>query len=111
MKDRDSFEDAFKYQYENNSTKLIKMVEFDNIDIERSEIVKKIIEIYDFNTKHNFEKKNSKKNLKENNIEIISNNNETVVENKNKNINYDAALIPKHHITHNYDIFFEARDF
>lgn len=100
-----------KYQYENNSTNLIKMVEFDNIDIERSEIVKKIIEIYDFNTKHNFEKKNSKKTLKENNIEINSNNNKTNIENKNKIINSDAALIPKYHFTHNYDIFFEARDF
>lgn len=100
-----------KYQYENNSTNLIKMVEFDNIDIERSEIVKKIIEIYDFNTKHNFEKKNSKKTVKENNIEINSNNNKTNIENKNKIINSDAALIPKYHFTHNYDIFFEARDF
>jgi len=99
-----------KYHHENNSTNLIKMVEFNNVDIERSEIVKKIIEIYDFKTKYTFEK-NSKEILKENIIEIISNNNKTVTEFKTKIHNLDAALIPKHHSTHNYDIFFEARDF
>ena len=100
-----------KYQYENNSTTLIKLVEFNNIDIERSEIVKKIIEIYDFKQKYIFEKKNPQEILKENNIEIISSNNKTTVEIKNKIFNSDAALIPKHHCTHNYDIFFEAREF
>jgi hypothetical protein len=62
--------------------------------------------------KHHKEiKKNPQEILKENNIEIISSNNKTTVEIKNKIFNSDAALIPKHHSTHNYDIFFEARDF
>jgi len=100
-----------KYKYENNSTSLINIVEFKNIDIERSDIVKKIIEIYDYKPKYNLEKKNSSENLKENINKIITNNNKTIVENKTKIYNSDAALIPKHHFTHNYDIFFEARDF
>jgi phosphate starvation-inducible PhoH-like protein len=100
-----------KYKYDNNSTSLINIVEFKNVDIERSEIVKKIIEIYDYKPKYNFEKKNSSENLKEINNKIITNKNKTIVENKTKFYNSDAALIPKHHFTHNYDIFFEARDF
>jgi len=100
-----------KYKYDNNSSSLINIVEFKNVDIERSDIVKKIIEIYDYKPKYNFEKKNSSENLKEINNKIITNNNKTIVENKTKFYNSDAALIPKHHFTHNYDIFFEARDF
>jgi phosphate starvation-inducible protein PhoH len=100
-----------KYKYDNNSTSLINIVEFKNVDIERSEIVKKIIEIYDYKPKYNFEKKNSSENLKEINNKIITNNNKTIIENKTKFYNSDSALIPKHHFTHNYDIFFEARDF
>ena len=33
----------------NNTTDLIKMIELDNDDIERSEVVKKVINIYDDN--------------------------------------------------------------
>ena len=86
------------YSYEKNN--LIKIVDFEKRDIERSEIVKKIIDIYDFDIK----------NL--NNSNISNNNNSTntnkttskkIVEKKND----DAALIPKHHITKNMDIFFE----
>jgi phosphate starvation-inducible PhoH-like protein len=108
-----------------NNTELIKLIKLDNNDIERSEIVKKVIEIYE-----------------ENKSNIISSNNEDtccneeikkpnyVIPDYTKNKNYvdsDAALIPKQHIstnyrktnnimkfsenttntTNNYDIFFE----
>jgi phosphate starvation-inducible PhoH-like protein len=35
------------YENNNNTTELIKMIELDNDDIERSEVVKKVIKIYD----------------------------------------------------------------
>jgi phosphate starvation-inducible PhoH-like protein len=37
-----------KHQSKNNATELIQLVRFDNQDIERSEVVKQLIEIYDF---------------------------------------------------------------
>jgi phosphate starvation-inducible PhoH-like protein len=87
------------YYNENNNEKkeLIKIISFEKIDIERSEIVKKIIEIYDFD----YSKKNN--TLKYNNL--------TINEEKKTVITYidndsDAALIPKHHIAKNRDIFF-----
>jgi len=42
---------------------------------------------------------------------IISKNNNIYKPNNIKLYNNDAALIPKHHSTHNFDIFFESRDF
>jgi phosphate starvation-inducible PhoH-like protein len=89
---------------------LINIIEFDNVDIERSEIVKKVIEIYDYNTSNNAlntieSKIDTKKDVSK--IKL-----EPKIEPKPKSkLNMDAALIPRHHITHNYDIFFEARDF
>jgi phosphate starvation-inducible PhoH-like protein len=93
------------HTYEKNN--LIKIVDFEKRDIERSEIVKKIIDIYDFDIK----------NLNNSNISNIlnnSNNNTTTSTSTNrtstkKNIEKkdDAALIPKHHISKNMDIFFE----
>jgi len=103
-----------KYHSENNSTKLINIVEFENVDIERSEIVKKVIEIYDY-------KGSNIPYIKkvENNVTTIPNISQNITRNTTRNntnqmkyIEYDdAALIPKHHRSHNYDIFFESRDF
>lgn len=88
-----------------NNTEMIKIIKFGNDDVERSEIVKKVIEIYNYIKPFN------------NSIVVknpsLNNTNTT----KLNNINYfnnqynDAALIPKHYTTHNFDVFFEARDF
>ena len=68
-----------------NNSKLIKYVNLNNDDIERSDIVKEIINLYSYIKPIN---------------KIINNNS-----------NYDAALIPKKHITTNYDIYFGPTDF
>ena len=84
--------------YEKNH--LIKIVDFEKRDIERSEIVKKIIDIYDFDIKNLNTFNNSNNNNSTNTNKTTS---KKIVEKKND----DAALIPKHHITKNMDIFFE----
>lgn len=106
-----------------NNTELIKIIRFENSDVERSDIVK-VIEIYNYkkkfepvlnNTKVNTTKINNATgtDAKPSNFQLYSKVNE--INNKNDN---DAALIPKHHmskprphITHNYDIFFELKRF
>ena len=116
-----------------NTTDMIKINYFDNNDIERSEIVKKVIEIYSYKKSKNLNISNIKTNRTLENIianktaenktaenktaENISNQKETDYKIYNSYINNDAALMPKHHITkkthitHNYDIFFESREF
>lgn len=79
-----------------NNTNLINIVKFDNNDVERSEIVKKVIEIYNYIEPTKTVKNSKVSESKKNNYYNKCN---------------DAALIPKHHVTHNYDIFFESRDF
>ena len=74
---------------ENYNTDLIKLIKFANEDIERSAIVKTVIDMYD--NKKTIEPKDTKDAIN--------------VENK------DAALIPKRHISRNNDIFFDACDF
>lgn len=101
------------YLHNNASAKGINIVEFTNADIERSEIVKTIINIYD----NKIEPKN-KKNIT-NNTTISSQNytqisiNTTKISNYIKNkLNNDSALIPKKHITKNFnDVFFYEREF
>jgi phosphate starvation-inducible PhoH-like protein len=66
---------------------LIKFITFNNEDIERSDIVKEVINLYSNKKPFDLIKNNS----------IIKNN--------------DSALIPKHHITNNYDIYFGPTDF
>ena len=96
---------------------MINIVKFDNSDVERSEIVKKVIEIYNYIKPINKSSDTiiSSKTPSTSNYNVTKS---TGIENKNENENEnkktksnDAALIPKHHITHNYDIFFESRDF
>jgi hypothetical protein len=110
-----------------NNTEIIKIIRFDNNDVERSEIVKKVIEIYNY-----VKPINKVIEVKNNNITAVDCTNTTKVDNNvtaildvtkvnsikktteikdlNNNEN-DAALIPRQHITkhyssHNYDIFF-----
>ena len=73
-----------------NDFEMIKLVIFQDNDIERSDIVQKVIQIY-----------NNFKNSKQINKDLINKDllNKNLIE---KNKNDDAALIPKHHITHNF---------
>lgn len=73
----------------NNSSNLINIIDLDNEDIERSEIVKKVIEIYNY--KENY---NNKKVYKSG----IYNGG-------------DAALIPKAHISPHFDLYYENPQF
>jgi phosphate starvation-inducible PhoH-like protein len=109
-----------------NNTELIKIVRFENSDIERSEIVKKVIEIYNYK-KLNYKTVNKTTIIKEvkNNTQIevsnvfyTKNTKSNLTNSKFGPNNNDAALIPRHHmnkpiphITYNHDIFFEPRDF
>lgn len=81
----------------NTTMDSIKVVTFEKHDIERSEIVKNIINIYDYdksnNTSSSISSSSSKKKLDKVNPVINSN---------------DAALIPKHHISKNVDIFWDT---
>jgi phosphate starvation-inducible PhoH-like protein len=68
-----------------NETKQIEIIELTNMDIERSEVVKKVIQIYDFKN--------------------IQRNDSFSPKQREKNANNDAALIPLGSISPNYDIF------
>ena len=103
-----------KYNCFYNNTSLINIVDFDSTDIERSDIVKNIIYIYDFklNNVNKINEKTSRKNtntIVDNIITNITNNTNNTNETSNKlfktsikiiddKTNSDAALIPKHHI-------------
>jgi phosphate starvation-inducible PhoH-like protein len=78
-----------------NETEMIKHVNLEDEDIERSEIVKRVIDIYSFKNKIS-----PQINIKNNN----NNNNKINININNKLIesNGDAALIPIHHITKYY---------
>jgi len=115
----------------------IKIVNLEKEDIERSDIVKNIINIYEYNDKNVITNKNTNNvtsitmtditniALTTNTTTAISPKNATIISkssscNKLKNNNYkynhdnadnDAALIPKHHLTKNTDIFFENINF
>jgi phosphate starvation-inducible PhoH-like protein len=98
-----------KYENINNSTELINIIEFDNSDIERSEIVKKVIDIYDL---QEFKKSdNIDTNLQNSTIVLCKEETKEETKEKPKNINSDCALIPKHYVSHNFDIFFPPKDF
>jgi phosphate starvation-inducible PhoH-like protein len=85
------------------SNDLIKIIDFEKHDIERSEIVKKIIDIYDLDVKVIKEMKI----LKDINRNITNNIYNNSIKYKSNHIkNDDAALIPKYQITKNTDIFF-----
>ena len=73
----------------NNETKQIEIIELTNVDIERSEVVKKVIQIYDFK-----------------NINIKQNDSlPSPPKQREKKSNSDAALIPLGDISPNYEIF------
>jgi len=136
---KDLIEKIDNYNIKNNdAVNSIKVVYLEKEDIERSDIVKNIINIYDYDDK------NVSVNKKINNItsitmtdvtnkDIINSNNivtdtnsttvaskktsnskissSTKVKNNYKIYDNDAALIPKHHMIKNTDIFFENYNF
>jgi len=109
-----------------NNTELIKIINFDYNDIERSDIVKKVIEIYNYKP-YNYTNILVKKHITStctSNCTSNCSSNSSIPNKKIYNklfdssiLNNDAALIPKHHMSkipyssHNYDIFFESREF
>jgi len=90
-----------------NTTSLINIVEFESTDIERSEIVKNIIDIYDFKLNNDLQTQNNgglNENTNNKTINNIIHKNPTkskLIENIKINddkSNSDAALMPKHHL-------------
>ena len=78
-----------------NETEMIKLINFEDEDVERSEIVKKVIDIYSFKNKISPQINIKNNNNNNNNINININN-------KLTESNCDAALIPINHITKYY---------
>ena len=114
------------FNLHNATTKGINIVEFTSSDIERSEIVKTIINIYD----NKLENKNIKNIMNNTNTFALPNYTQTnndnpqnfsfnasklsnYIEKKLNNVSNDCALIPKKQISKNYnnDIFFYEREF
>ncbi len=105
----------FVNRIEGYHTNLIKLVKLENHDIERSEIVKTVIAIYDYKKPiksipalkaplvTNATKINSTSSYEER-----AQSTETDIKNFGDD---DAALIPKRYISRNFDIFFDSRDF
>ena len=77
----------YKYYDATNETNCVKIIEFNTSDVERSEIVKKVIDIYNYKK----EKDSIKQTQEIVNLNYIKNNNTNLI-----NTN-DAALIPLHH--------------
>lgn len=135
---KDLIEKIDNYNIKNNrEITSIKVVKLEKEDIERSEIVKNIINIYDYNDK-NVSVNNKTTNVTAITMADISNitnkdviasttNTSTIVSKNNSNnskissstklknnckiYDNDAALIPKHHMIKNTDIFFENIQF
>ena len=92
----------------NHTMENIKIVTFEKYDIERSEIVKNVIDIYDYDKNQaNFTSNNNniQKNVFSNNSTLLKPSENSI--NKRNNDN-DAALIPKRHISKNIDIFWDT---
>jgi phosphate starvation-inducible PhoH-like protein len=90
-----------KWNETNDSDNLIKFIQLNNSDIERSEIVKTVIDIYE-------------NNIIQNNTIIIGRNNIMETNNTPKKIkfNNDAALIPIRHLSNNYyHVFLDEKYF
>jgi phosphate starvation-inducible PhoH-like protein len=81
----------------NTTMENIKVVTFEKRDIERSDIVKNIIDIYDYDKNNMNYLSNNQTNLEKNKVS-------TITQDKFEN---DAALIPKRHLSKNTDIFWE----
>ena len=90
-----------------NHTDMIKFVQLENKDIERSEIVKRVIEIYDYKTENSNSNSNTNLHTDLTNYTKIPVYVTPEYKTHNNNNNNDAALIPKQHVTTNYDLFYK----
>lgn len=92
----------------NDMSTLIELAHFDKIDIERSEIVKKVIEIYE--NSHDF--RNAKITHEEpSKKEVVNDESNVFFESNTKEYippDTDAAIIPKTYITKNYSNFLDS---
>jgi len=86
----------------NETSTIIKLIKLDSQDIERSDVVKKILEIYDY-----VDKKPKTEILKN---ETINEKNTTNYRIYNTNDD-DAALIPIQHVTRYHDVFSDRINF
>jgi len=87
----------------NETSDIIKLIKLDSGDIERSDVVRKVLEIYEHD-----QIKNPAQNVETKNDTIIQTNNTTGYRIYNTN---DAALIPIQHIIKYHDIFEDQRYF
>ena len=104
-----------KYKRYEEDNSLIKHVSLDAIDIERSEITKKIIEIYNYNSSNSYKyvKSNVIYDLKNEKYEINTPTDiptDTSI-NENEYADSDAALMPKHQISASHETFIKFMKF
>jgi len=104
----------------NTNIEMIKLIKMDNDDIERSEVVKTVIEIYENIVKNTTLPRQNTIMIPQNTTMIPQNTtmipqNTTITTDTEKKINLqsnnDAALIPIQHISRNHDIFFNPNYF
>ena len=121
----------FVTRMEGYHTNLIKLIKLENDDIERSEIVKTVIAIYEYKKTSNFIA-DLKPHMNTTTVTNTTVTNTTVTNTTVTNATItklygtaeesttsdikkfgddDAALIPKRYISRNFDIFFDTRDF
>ena len=96
-----------KIQKFNQPSDIIKLIKLDSGDIERSDVVRKVLEIYDYEPSKNPAQISQK---------ILESKNETKTNTTgyriyNTNDSNDAALIPIQHVTKYHDVFADRRDF
>jgi phosphate starvation-inducible PhoH-like protein len=96
-----------KIQKFNQPSDIIKLIKLDSGDIERSDVVRKVLEIYDYEPS---------KNPAQISQQILESKNETKTNTTgyriyNTNDSNDAALIPIQHVTKYHDVFADRRDF
>ena len=107
----------FISRFENhNNSRLIKLVRLESEDIERSEIVKNVIAIYDYKKSDKpMDALKESSHVKNVTTTTVTNTNTTATNTTVSKMitkrDDDAALIPKRYISRNHDIFFESSDF
>jgi phosphate starvation-inducible PhoH-like protein len=93
----------------NETTEIIKLIKLDSGDIERSDVVRKVLEIYEYETPAQI----SQQILEVKNDTIVQEQNETIRNNTKYRIynENDAALIPIQHSTKYHDVFMDRPEY
>lgn len=86
----------------NETSNIIKLIKLDSGDIERSDVVRKVLEIYDYD---------SSKKPAQISQQIFETKNDTIIKRNNITNDNDAALIPIRHRTRFLDVFSYSREF